>query len=173
VTASTGDRWPAEVVEAAAESKAQVEATFNKRTPDRWTFDVVDDLGVVCSVPAAGRDDTDAQQTAARIAAALAVVPPDPTADTVLLDQIRELFTDTEVHSAVLMQRVVNVLAGDHPEAFITQIESDRQQVRNLVGDWFDDYNLADRFIGDLDRAGFQIERKADAIAALLAGGGE
>jgi hypothetical protein len=63
------DARPTSVLPDPTADTVQVEATFNKRTPDHWTFDVVDSLGVVCSVPAAGLDDDDAQRTASRIAA--------------------------------------------------------------------------------------------------------
>ena len=69
---------PAVPVEPAA--TAHVEATYYKRSPDRWAFDVMDDLGVVCSVPAASGDDDDARQLAGRIAALLgdAAAPAGP-----------------------------------------------------------------------------------------------
>lgn len=139
-------RWPAEVVEAVAEA---IHVGWHDNYLDKH--------------PWASLTDYQRGEFRLMARAALAVVPPDP-----VIAEIRELFADTEVHSAVLMQRVANVLEGDHPEAFIGQIESDRQQVRNLVGDWFNDYNLADDFLGMLNRSGFQIERKADAIARLL-----
>ena len=52
-------------------SRYQVERTFWKRRPDGWTVDVVDPLGVVCSVASVGSDDPEAVQSAQVIADAL------------------------------------------------------------------------------------------------------
>jgi len=100
------------------------------------------------------------------VADAVMAVPAiaDALRDAEALAKVREQFSDTDAHSAVVLQRIANITAGDHPEAFIAMDESARQQVRNLVGEWFDDFNLADDFLGMLHRSGFQITRIADQL---------
>ena len=82
-----GKRCPSEPV-----AGFQVEYTFNGRSQDRWTFDVIGPDGLICSVPAYGPSDPAPAGISARICTLLATYPEDDYASEA--DRVADLYYD-------------------------------------------------------------------------------